>query len=118
MGLHVKLLLLFVKLTLHFVNDVLQNGMTGSPKLGATAGPLSGSKVETRLENRMKIQRVTHGDLSQAELAEKVGCSRQTIHSIESGKFTPSVEHALKIAEALNIREEDLFSLSTSKQER
>ncbi len=63
------------------------------------------------LENRLKIQRVTHGDLSQAQVADLVGCSRQTIHSIEAGKFVPSVELALKIAAALKIRVEDLFQL-------
>ncbi len=61
--------------------------------------------------NKLKLARVAAGDLTQQELAEKVGCSRQTIHSIESGKFLPSVELALKLARVLNVRVEDLFKL-------
>ena len=38
-----------------------------------------------------------------------MACSRQTIHSIESGKFVPSVELALRIARALKVGVEDLF---------
>jgi putative transcriptional regulator len=63
------------------------------------------------LKNKVKIARVTHGDLTQQELAEKISCSRQTIHSIESSKFVPSIELALKLAKVLNCKVEDLFSL-------
>lgn len=61
--------------------------------------------------NRVKIARITKDNLTQAQLAEKVQCSRQTIHSIESGKFTPSVELALKLARELKVKVEDLFQL-------
>jgi putative transcriptional regulator len=63
------------------------------------------------LKNRIKIARVTHGDLTQQELADRVSCSRQTIHSIESSKFVPSIELALKIARTLGCKVEDLFYL-------
>lgn len=63
------------------------------------------------IQNRVKILRVTHGDLTQQELADRVGCSRQTIHSIESGKFVPSVELAMKLAKVLLCKVEELFSL-------
>ncbi|HWU42714.1 MAG TPA: helix-turn-helix transcriptional regulator [Bdellovibrio sp.] len=65
-----------------------------------------------KLENKLKIARVAHGDLTQQDLAEKVGCSRQTIHSIESGKFVPSVELALKIAKVLKVTVEEIFFFS------
>ncbi len=64
-----------------------------------------------KLVNKIKILRVTNGDLTQQGLADAVGCSRQTIHSIEAGKFVPSVELALLIARALNCKVEDLFQL-------
>jgi putative transcriptional regulator len=64
------------------------------------------------IENKLKIARVTHGNLTQAEVAEKVGCSRQTINSIENNKFIPSVELALRISQLLNVRVEDIFILS------
>jgi putative transcriptional regulator len=64
------------------------------------------------IENKLKIARVTNGNLTQAEVAEKVSCSRQTINSIENNKFIPSVELALKIAQLLHVRVEDIFFLS------
>ncbi len=63
------------------------------------------------LKNKLKIARVTHGDLTQQELADRIACSRQTIHSIESSKFVPSIELALKLAKELNCKVEDLFFL-------
>ena len=63
------------------------------------------------LKNNLKVMRVTHGDLTQQDLADKVSCSRQTIHSIESEKFVPSVELSLRIAAALTVKIEDLFYL-------
>lgn len=59
--------------------------------------------------------RVTNGDLTQQDLADKVGCSRQTIHSIESGKFVPSVELVLKISKVLSCKVEDLFQLEDTE---
>ena len=64
-----------------------------------------------QLKNKVKIARVTHGDLTQQELADQISCSRQTIHSIESSKFVPSIELALKLAQVLNCKVEDLFYL-------
>lgn len=63
------------------------------------------------LENRLKAQRVANGDFTQQELADRVGCSRQTIHSIETGKFVPSVELALKIARVLGQPVEAIFTV-------
>lgn len=63
------------------------------------------------VKNRLKLARVAQGDLTQEELANKVKCSRQTIHSIESGKFVPSVELALKLSRALSTPLQELFTL-------
>jgi putative transcriptional regulator len=68
--------------------------------------------MQAMIENKLKIARVTNGNLTQAEVAEKVGCSRQTINSIENNKFIPSVELALRISQLLNVRVEDIFLLS------
>lgn len=67
------------------------------------------------MDNKVKGLRVLNGDLTQQQLADQIGCSRQTIHSIESGKFVPSVELALKIAQALRCKVEDLFQLTPEK---
>lgn len=64
--------------------------------------------------NKVKILRITNGDLTQQALADAIGCSRQTIHSIESGKFVPSVELALKLAHVLKCKVEELFQLAES----
>lgn len=61
--------------------------------------------------NKLKLARVAQGDLTQQELADKVACSRQTIHSIETSKYVPSIELALKLARALNTPIQDLFYL-------
>ncbi len=50
--------------------------------------------------------------LSQTEVAEAVKVSRQTIHSIETGKFIPSTVLALKFARLFQMQVEDLFSLN------
>lgn len=63
------------------------------------------------LKNQLKLMRVKNGDLTQQALADRVSCSRQTIHSIETGKFVPSVQLALKIAKSLNAKLDEIFYL-------
>jgi putative transcriptional regulator len=62
------------------------------------------------LKNTIKVERARKG-FTQADLAEKVGVTRLTIHSIEAGKFNPSVMLALKIADCFGTRVEELFEL-------
>lgn len=62
------------------------------------------------IENRLKKFR-TDKDITQAQLAEEVGVSRQTINAIETGKYDPSLELALKIAEFFDTEVETIFSL-------
>lgn len=50
-------------------------------------------------------------NLTQSDLAEAVNVSRQTIHSIESGKFVPTTILALKLARLFEVRVEDIFIL-------
>lgn len=69
-----------------------------------------------KLRNNLKALRLMKGDISQQQLADMVGCSRQTIISIESGCKNPSVEIALKISYALNTSMDDIFSLEEGKE--
>ena len=62
------------------------------------------------MTNTLKLERARI-NLSQQDLAERVNVSRQTIHSIESGKFMPSYVLAIKIARVLNMPVEELFVL-------
>jgi putative transcriptional regulator len=62
------------------------------------------------MKNKIKIERAIH-NLTQAELAEKVGVSRQTINALETGKYIPSTILALKIARLFNKSVEEIFLL-------
>jgi putative transcriptional regulator len=62
------------------------------------------------MKNTIKVQRAIH-DLTQADLAEKIQVSRQTINAIETGKFIPSTVLALKIARFFGKTVEELFIL-------
>ena len=62
------------------------------------------------LTNQLKVWRARR-DITQEQLAREVGLSRQTIHSIEKGKFVPSVMSALKIAGYFETNIEEIFFL-------
>ena len=63
-----------------------------------------------RLSNRLNVGRAERG-LTQAELARLAGVTRQTISSIENGKFVPSALLAFVLAKRLKMPVEELFSL-------
>lgn len=62
------------------------------------------------MKNRVRVSRAEQ-NLSQAELASRIGVSRQTINSIENGRYVPSTMLALKIANTFDRPVEDLFQL-------
>ena len=64
--------------------------------------------------NRLKVLRAENG-WSQAELAELLDVSRQTINAIENGKYDPSLPLAFKIASLFNRRIEDIFEPEIEK---
>ncbi len=64
------------------------------------------------MENTLKNER-SKNEMTQVQLAELVNVSRQTIISIESGRYIPSVLLALKISRIFNLYVEDLFQLET-----
>jgi len=68
------------------------------------------------MENRLKVLRAEQ-DITQAQLAEAAGLSRQTIHSIERGKTIPSLHVAFKLARALDVAIEDAFMHEEEAQE-
>jgi putative transcriptional regulator len=63
----------------------------------------------TRVTNSIRRLRFERGEMTQAELAERVGVTRQTIIAIEQGRYSPSLEMAFQIAHVLNVRLEDAF---------
>jgi len=60
------------------------------------------------LRNKLKVYRAMH-DLTQEQLAEKIGVSRQTVIAIESDKYLPSLGLAFKIAALFKVKVEDVF---------
>ena len=62
------------------------------------------------LGNALKVERARH-NLTQEQLAERVGVTRKTINTVERGHFVPSTVLALKLAQALNVSVETLFFL-------
>ncbi len=62
------------------------------------------------MQNTIKVQRAIH-NITQAELAEKIGVSRQTINAMESNKYVPSTVLALKIAKLFGVPVEAIFKL-------
>jgi putative transcriptional regulator len=62
------------------------------------------------MKNNIKVQRAIH-DMTQADLAEAIGVSRQTINTMEKNKYVPSTVLALKIARLFKKSVEDIFSL-------
>jgi len=68
-----------------------------------------------KLKNDLRRCRFEHNEISQQELANAVGVTRLTIHSIEKGKFNPSVLLALKIANFFKKPVDQIFYLSDKK---
>jgi putative transcriptional regulator len=62
------------------------------------------------MKNKIKIERARH-NLTQQDLANKIGVSRQTINAMESNKYVPSTVLALKIARLFQMSVEEIFLL-------
>ncbi|HRN29070.1 MAG TPA: helix-turn-helix transcriptional regulator [Terrimesophilobacter sp.] len=63
----------------------------------------------TRVTNDIRRLRFVHGELTQAELAERVGVTRQTIIAIEQSKYSPSLEMAFQIAQVFGVPLDEVF---------
>jgi len=60
------------------------------------------------MKNKLKVFRAMH-DLTQESLASKLGVTRQTVVSIENGRYDPSIGLAFRIARLFNVQIEDVF---------
>jgi len=61
-----------------------------------------------QMKNRLRVLRAEH-DLSQAELADKLGIARQTVNALEAGKYAPSLPLAFKISKLFAKPVEEIF---------
>ena len=65
--------------------------------------------AERRLTNTIRTLRFHAGEMTQAELGEKIGVTRQTVAAIEQGKYSPTLETAFRIADAFGAGLEEVF---------
>ena len=61
------------------------------------------------IANQIRRLRFEHGEMTQADLAERIGMTRQTVAAIEAGKYSPSLEAAFRIAQVFGAPLEDVF---------
>jgi putative transcriptional regulator len=65
--------------------------------------------MDGTIANRIRVLRFLNGEMSQAELGQRIGVTRQTIAAMEAGKYSPSLEAAFRIAQVFNVRLEEVF---------
>lgn len=65
---------------------------------------------KTRIENCIRKLRFEHDEMTQQDLAERVGVTRQTVNAIELGKYSPSLEVAFRIARVFGKPLEEVFT--------
>jgi putative transcriptional regulator len=63
------------------------------------------------IHNDVRRLRFDNGEMTQQELAERIGCTRQTVIMLEQGRYVPSLALALKIAQAFGSTVDDIFKL-------
>jgi len=71
----------------------------------------------TKVRNVIRSLRFTNGEMTQAELADRVGVTRQTIIAIEQGRYSPSLEMAFEIARAFKVPLDDVFQYPDTEPE-
>ena len=67
------------------------------------------SRLPSPISNQIRRLRFEHGEMTQSELAERIGMTRQTIAAIEAGKYSPSLEAAFRIAQVFEANLDDVF---------
>jgi len=70
---------------------------------------MSAPMLQGVLSNRMRALRFEHGEMSQGELGQRIGVTRQTIAAIEAGKYSPSLEAAFRIAHVFGVPLGEVF---------
>jgi putative transcriptional regulator len=70
---------------------------------------------KTRIQNQIRTLRFLQQEMTQQELADRVGVTRQTVNAIEAGKYSPSLEVAFKIALVFNKPLEEVFQYMVEK---
>ena len=71
----------------------------------------------TRVTNSIRALRFAHGEMTQAELANRIGVTRQTVIAIEQGRYSPSLEMAFQIARVFDVGLDNVFQYPDSAGE-
>lgn len=71
---------------------------------------------KTRISNNIRTLRFHHDEMTQHQLAEKVGVTRQTIIAMEQAKYSPSLELAFRIALVFKVPLDEVFSYPTKEE--
>lgn len=71
----------------------------------------------TRVTNSIRALRFAHQEMTQADLADRVGVTRQTIIAIEQGRYSPSLEMAFQIARVFDVPLDDVFQYPAADEE-
>jgi putative transcriptional regulator len=70
----------------------------------------------TKVTNAIRALRFAHGEMTQADLADRIGVTRQTIIAIEKGRYSPSLEMAFQIARVFKVPLDEVFQYSDNDQ--
>lgn len=65
--------------------------------------------MEGIISNQIRVLRFHNGEMSQADLGQRIGVTRQTIAAIEAGKYSPSLEAAFRIAYVFHVPLAEVF---------
>ena len=72
----------------------------------------------TRVTNRIRALRFEHDEMTQADLADRIGVTRQTVIAIEQGRYSPSLEMAFRIAHVFRVPLDDVFQYPDPPEEQ
>lgn len=72
---------------------------------------------KSRINNNIRKLRFFNDEMTQQQLAEKVGVTRQTIIALEQGKYSPSLELAFRIAQVFDVPLEEVFSYDSNEDQ-
>jgi putative transcriptional regulator len=71
----------------------------------------------TRVTNRIRALRFANAEMTQADLADRIGVTRQTVIAIEQGRYSPSLEMAFRIAHVFKVALDDVFQYPDQEEE-
>jgi putative transcriptional regulator len=71
-------------------------------------------RTKVQIDNQIRTLRFHHREMTQQDLADRVGVTRQTVNAIEGGKYFPSLEVAFQIARVFGKPLEEVFQFVTS----